>query len=246
MISICCPTRQREDDIERLIATSTKCADNPIELEYVFYIDSDDDSYSSFIPTNYSSGGITMLGWPFLVQSRWVIGERYAIKMSDMWNKCQEVATGPYYFLAGDDVAFRTQGWDTKFMEAFDEFPDKIAFIHGLDGSVHDDVGHGTHGMIHKNWVDTVGYAVPPYFSMDYIDTWLNQVADMIGRHVQLKDVLTEHMHIGFGKAEVDQNYTDRTERGWKDNVSELYNSLHDERVENAAKLTKFIEEFNV
>lgn len=230
MISILCPTRERRDDIERLVESVRDTADNPQNTEFIFYIDDDDDSYKGC----------------WRKYTRFIVGKRYAIKMSDMWNKCQEVAEGPYYFLAGDDVVFRTQGWDTKFMEAFDKFPDKIAFIHGLDGSAHDDAGHGTHGMIHKNWVDTVGYAVPPYFSMDYIDTWLNQVADMIRRHVQLPDVLTEHMHVGFGKAEVDQNYTDRTERGWKDNVSELYNSLHDERVENAAKLTKFIEDFNV
>ena len=41
-----------------------------------------------------------------------------------------------------------------------------------------------THGFLHRNWVETVGYFVPPYFSSDFNDTWLNEVADMIGRKI--------------------------------------------------------------
>lgn len=238
-ISILCPTRQRPNDVARLINSAQETAYSAgvlsPRIEFVFYVDDDDDSYMHLAED--------CLGVQHI---KWVTGKRYSTPMSDMWNKCYEVADGPYYFLAGDDVVFRTHGWEMKFMEAFEQFPDKIAFVHGLDGTAHDEAGHGTHGMIHQNWVDVVGYVTPPYFVMDYIDTWLNEVADKVGRHVQLKDVLTEHMHVGQGKADVDQNYLDRTERGWAANVVELYKDYQEERDQQAADLLRFIRTYPI
>lgn len=222
MISLLVPTRGRPDNVERLVSSVLTTADDPSNIEFVFYVDNDDDSYGDLLK-------------PHQV----IRGDR--IVLSQMWNLCQMVARGPFFYHAGDDLIFRTPGWDTELLAAFDQYEDKIIFAHGRDGSAHDNSGFGTHGVIHKNWIDAVGYFVPPYFSSDYNDTWLNEVSDMIGRHVRLS-YLTEHMHPAFGKAVWDQNHKDRLARHQADDVDSLYMRLRPERQADAAKLREVMD----
>lgn len=220
-ISLLVPSRGRPEMLKRMYDSAMDTASNPDEVEVVTYIDNDDDSYNELEARN-------------LVKVR---GER--IVLSQMWNECQTMAIGYYYGHMGDDVIFRTKGWDEQIIYSFPE--DKIAFVHGCDGSDQDNIGFGTHGFIHRNWVKAVGYFVPPYFSCDYNDTWLNDVSDMIGRHVFVEDVLIEHMHPAWKKRETDQTDNERIDRGSRDNVKELYESKWQERNLDATKLREFI-----
>lgn len=140
----------------------------------------------------------------------------------------------------GDDIIFRSQGWDTLVREHINSYPDKIAFVHGMDGIQNEKLG--THGFLHRNWVDVVGYFVPPYFSCDYNDTWLTEVSSMIGRRIYEPRIYTEHMHWAVGKQPRDQTYSDTMARGHRDNVTAMYNSMLPQRQEDAKKLREFIE----
>lgn len=208
MISILCPTRKRLEMFKRMYQSALDLAETKIEC--VAYIDDDDDSYDR-------------LEMPNLIKVR---GER--IVLSRMWNRCWQEANNDFYMHAGDDNIFRTKGWDTKIIQAFPD--DKIAFVHGRDGSDQDRTGFGTHGFLHRNWTDAVGYFVPPYFSCDWNDTWLNDVSDMIGRHVFVEDVLIEHMHPVWNKRQKDQSDVEREQRGNEDNVKGKYDNTLSER----------------
>ena len=118
---------------------------------------------------------------------------------------------------------------------AFAGVEDRILFVHGDDGIQGARIG--THGFLHQRWVDTVGYFVPPYFSSDYNDLWLTEVADAIGRRRYIPQVLTEHLHYSVGKSPVDANTRERLERHAADNVDERYRQLVGERDEDARKL---------
>ena len=160
--------------------------------------------------------------------------------LSKYWNMAYEKAQGPIYMHCGDDLIFRTQGWDTIVKEAFDRYEDKIVFVHGDDGHTSRDRAKtfGTHGFLHKNWVEAVGHFVPPHYSSDYNDTHLNDVAEMINRKVYV-DILTEHMHPAFGKGEMDKTHEERIQRHQDDKVDQLYASKFHERQEDAEKLRK-------
>lgn len=214
-ISLLVPSRKRSKMLQSMYQSALDTAEGSIEC--VAYIDNDDPSYD-------------YLDMPNLVR---VYGAR--IVLSSMWNRCQEEANSEYYMHCGDDLIFRTKGWDTKIVNAFPE--DKIAFVHGRDGSPQDDVRFGTHGFLHKKWVDTVGYFVPPYFSCDYNDTWLNDVSNMIDRHIFVEDVLIEHMHPVWGKRDKDQSDREREQRGAEDNVVQMYEDYKEERTLWANKL---------
>jgi hypothetical protein len=216
-ISILCPTRGRPDQFARMVDSALDLAARPEAVEVVAYFDNDD-------PAGYQAG-----------RYRAVRGPR--ILLSEAWNECRGAAAGPIYMHAGDDLIFRTRGWDGLVRDAFGQHPDRIVFVHGDDGAPAYNGDFGTHGFLHQNWVEAVGYFVPPYFSSDYNDTWLNDVANRIGRRQYLPALLTEHMHPDWGKAELDQTHRDRIERGQRDGVGAIYEQHEPDRARDAQKL---------
>ena len=195
-------------------------ANLPKAVEVVAYVDDDDDSYDFSLP-----------------RLRYVRGPR--IVLSEMWNKCYDKAKGDIFGHMGDDIIFRSDNWDSLVKSVFDSYEDKIVFVHGDDMSDVHRNNFGTHGFIHKNWVNAVGYFVPPYFSSDYNDTWLNDVANALNRRIYIDAVKTEHMHYIFNKAEKDQTHEERLARHANDRVDEIYAAKKPEREADVEKLRK-------
>ncbi len=189
-ISILCPTRNRVDNIEKFVTSVYETAEFKDLLEFIFYID-DDDENSVLKCEELSNNNIYSI--------KVVIGER--IIMSSMWNKCFEESTGEIMFIGADDIIFRTENWDSIVRNEFDKFDDKIALIYGSDGikSSKKNHGYGNHFFIHRNWEEVLGYVDPPYFSSDYADLWMADVAQRIDRKIWI-NIDTEHMHPGVGK----------------------------------------------
>jgi hypothetical protein len=218
MISILIPTRKRPHNIKRLWDSVVRTAQKPMEIELVLYIDEDDNTYKNL-----------------KVPMKIIKGER--IVLSDMWNKCAEVASNNIMMYCGDDIVFRTKHWDREVINTFDKLEDKIGYVFGRDGSVHDGK-YGTHGFVHKNWFNALGYICPPVFSGDYSDTWINDVAKLVDRHIFI-DILTEHMHPDFAKTELDDTYREKYARMNEDKTADIYFSMAGERMDDATKLRK-------
>jgi hypothetical protein len=218
-ISVLVPTRGRPANVRRLVESAYSTSDLP--PQFVFYVDEDDPQRDETVHAAVTAGAMITIG-PRIV-------------LSEMWNRCAEVASHDVMMHCGDDIVFRTSSWDSAILEVFDRFPDKLVLVHGDDGYQRGNIA--THGFYHRNWVDTLGYFVPPYFSSDYNDLWLTEVADAIGRRVYLPNVYTEHMHPSAGKGELDQTHIERLARHNRDDVAGLYASLAQRRVEDAAKL---------
>jgi hypothetical protein len=202
-----------------MVASARRTAVYPRQIQIVAYIDLDDPRYGDYFDMPEPA---------YLIS-----GER--ILLSEAWNQCYRRAGGQILMHAGDDIRFLTPGWDETVRQAFAESEDKILFVHGDDLGPHGQT-FGTHGFVHRRWVETIGYFVPPLFSSDWNDVWLNEVAEKIRRRVLLPFV-TEHLHYTFGKAERDQTHADREERGERDGVVDLYKSTAAERERDAEKL---------
>ena len=196
-ISILCPTRARPSFCFDLVKTALDKAQDPLGLEFIFYTDDDDDASDNFFDNTLYFLEDEFVGFDPDKQVIRLEGSR--IVLSEMWNKCWEQSTSDIFFHAGDDIRFRTDHWDKIVIDSFNSIPDKIAFIFGDDGyEDRRDPNFGTHGFIHRNWTDTVGYFVPPYFSSDYNDTWLNDVSHEIKRRYKIP-IYTEHLHPAAG-----------------------------------------------
>jgi len=241
LISILCPTRGRPEFMKEMVGTacdqSTRLPVFP-NLQFIFYIDEDDSESISMKQDlkNYFQGDLDV------VHVDAVIGPR--INLSEAWNRCYEKAEGDILFHAGDDLIFKTRGWDEMVRIQFRESKDKILFVGGQDGLHPPKNNFITHGFLHRNWVEVVGYFVPPYFSSDYNDTWLNELADRIGRKIYLKDLHIEHMHPLAGKHFWDRTHLERLERHRKDRPQDLYAEKAPERERDAEKLNQFIKDF--
>lgn len=210
MISLLVPSRGRPDQLIEMWHTAIETADDVDDLEMIIRVDEDDHSYD-FLRSRGARG-----------QIRWVAGPR--ILMSDLWNETWKIARGDIFMHCADDIRFRSPGWDLRVKYQFDKIPDRIAFIHGRDG-VHDE-SLGTHGFLSREWTDVVGTFLPPYFSCDYNDTWLDDVAREINRKIFDGEIFTEHMHPAVGKGPMDQTHLDRLDRDRQDNNTQLYRDL--------------------
>jgi hypothetical protein len=219
-VSVLCPTRNRPDSVLRLADSALATAEGPVEM--VFWCD--DDAPGS-VPDD-TPGDVTVLTGPRRT-------------MSDMWNPCWRAARSDVYMLCADDVAFRTPGWDTMVLRALTAWPDRIAWVFGGDGTGIHPEDYGTHGFVHRAWTDAVGYFTPPYFSCDYADTWLNDLAARVGRRHRVRGLLTEHLHPAVGRGAWDASHAERVERGRRDDVAAIWRSTGDERERDAEKLRK-------
>lgn len=220
LISVLVPSRGRPDMFRRMYDSLRKTATYPRSVEVVAWTDADDESKIDYPPYG-----------PDLT---YLVGER--LLLSECWNACYRHAHGEILMHAGDDITFNTPGWDVRVREEFAKLPDRIGLVFGDDLSTNfPDLA--THGFLHRRWVETVGYFLPPLFSSDWNDVWISEVAKQIGRLVPLPDVVIEHHHYTFGKAERDRTHHEREERGMQDDVVGLFKRTAKDRAKDAQKL---------
>ncbi len=181
MISICLPTRGRPESFKNMCVSVLDNAFDPDNIEFVVYRDNDDTSVYEHVG-NYKE----------------VVGDR--IIQSQMYNECLKAAEGPIYMFAADDIIFYTKDWDKSVKEAFDNSADKIIFVHPRGRNDN----FGSVGFLHKNWIDTVGYFLPPYFTAGKSDRWINYIADKISKRVCLEQVKMRHLGAGDDKTHIE------------------------------------------
>lgn len=194
-------------------------ADEPDNIEFVSYHDINDDSKYEFVGNHKEVKGDRLYNY------------------SQMWNECQKIAEGPLYMYQADDIQFLTKGWDTKVKEVFDKSKDKIEFVYFNDQ--HQSPHFACIYCIHKNWVDTVGYLTPPYFSSHRPDNWVNDVARHIDRRVYLEDVIIKHIFIN-----TDQTHLDYVKRKEEDSPYKIYADMRNQRKRDRLRLLKFIKNY--
>lgn len=223
LISILIPSRGRPESFIRTVETAKQLSVHPRSVEVIAYLDEDDAH-------NYAEDD----HWLF-PDARYIVGPQRLL--SECWNECYAQARGEILMHCGDDIVFRTPSWDAEVRRVFAASEDKILLVHGDDCSPNTDA-LATHGFLHRRWIETLGYFVPPLFSSDWNDVWLTEVADMIGRRVKIP-IVTEHMHYAFGKSDYDTTYREREERGVRDGVVELFKETATSRKQDAKKLRK-------
>ena len=223
-VSVLVPTRNRPGNVRRLIDSAH--ATSALPPEFIFYVDDDDPTCAQTIYIAHAAGASVITG-PRIV-------------LSEMWNRCAEKASHDVMMHCGDDIVFRSHNWDHIVTAFFAHHVDKLVLVHGDDGYQRANIA--THGFYHRNWVETLGYLVPPYFSSDYNDLWLTEVADELGRRHYVPEVYTEHMHPSAGKGDIDQTHQERLARHERDDVAGLYVRLLPERRADVAKLRDAIE----
>lgn len=217
-ISVVFPTRNRPENIKRVVKSLREMSSVPPEV--IVYIDTDD---KGSLPVAQELGIISIQG------QRKTLAECY--------NDCAYLASSNLIMYAADDLVFRTKDWDLQVRQEFERYGDKIIVVHGDDQS-HGGNMHATHGILHRRWIETVGYFLPPYFGA-WVDNWVTAVANALGRRIFVP-FINEHMHFTHGKADMDATYEESRPRQNAD--VEKYKGLGDKRLEDIQKLWNVME----
>lgn len=231
-ISLTLPTRGRPNNMENVFNTAKETISSDNEFEIIYYLD-EDDLVSINKAKEMSSKNEQVL---------FFIGKRQVL--SNCWNDAYKLSTGEIIGFIDDETRFITNEWDKKILSVFNNFKDKICFVGGNDNYYNKRWGKNfcTLGFLHRNWVDTIGYFVPPYFVADYCDTWLNDVAKQIDRHFWLEDLQIHHLHreTEYG---LDKTHEERLLRARKYNPKGLYysNEMKRKRSIDCFKLQTYI-----
>lgn len=190
MISILTPTRGRPDNVKRLVDSALTTAKFPDEVELLFYVDSDDETF----PTEIESENVRLIRGPRM----WL-----SVLQNILYANCR----GEIVMYAGDDLVFKTQNWDEKVINAIEKFPDKLVLVYPNDLATHGE-SMAIHGFLHRNWINAVGCWVAPGRGSLY-DLWHTDVARKLGRLKYLEDVHIAHVHYrqGEGLATFDETY---------------------------------------
>lgn len=224
MISIICATRGRPQFMERFYQSAQSAQTPP---EFIWFIDEDD---------------ITSQDQAKKLNTKFVTRPKGSIVLSDAINVVYPECKEDIIFCAGDDLIFRTPKWDIYVEEAFSRYKDKILLCGGDDGYNKDLL---THFFLHRNWINCIGRVVPPYFRDCYVDTWMNEVARLVGRWEKLP-IMIEHMHFSIGKSEYDNTAKERMELIQKgDESGQTFLRTKPERISEANKLLYYIRNFH-
>lgn len=168
MISILTPSRSRPVLAKRMYDSAFKNPGCAIEIK--FFLNEDDPLLAEYLK--------------FLSSDQYIIGPNQSTSYS--WNILQKQAKYDIFFLVGDDAQFATDNWGQIVVDAFDQYPDKIVCIYPRSPNIKKI--KNPHFCLHRNWVDALGYFIPPYFYHWYVDVWVRYVAKRIKRFHLLED----------------------------------------------------------
>lgn len=112
------------------------------------------------------------------------------------------ICTGSLIMTGGDDFIWKTPGWDSLLHNK----SRKPVCFYFNDGRAECD---SRIPIVTREFYEIAGY-FPPYFYHFYGDTWVAEIAQNAGVLEYAPEVVIEHLHPKFGKAEWDKTYQSR------------------------------------
>ena len=185
MICVAIPTRGRPQFIATLLQTAHHTATNFSEVVVKYYLNDDDPSlraYKKELNKMYDIYGDSV---------QWEIGPDQNTVHS--WNMLCESTQADYYILAGDEVKFKTAGWDDKIKETKQQYPDGVFCISAFDGRPNRaEAEMCTTPIVTKEWREALGYFWSPFLWHWHVDHYTGDLARAVKRYVYRKDILIE------------------------------------------------------
>jgi hypothetical protein len=218
VISIVCPSRGRPKLAKKMIDSFLN---NPgCEVEILLYLNEDDSKLKEY---------------KILIDSKhYSIGPDRSPGYS--WNLLAQQAKYDIIFLMGDDAYNTTDNWGEIVLKTFNLYKDKIVMV-VPDIKRISKKEFCPHFLLHKNWIKTLGYFIPPHFHQHYVDSWTREVAKALNRYVLLKNFIVPI------EMEVGDNTDKRYKKTWLIERDGWLNSVTSRWKENDIQtLKKFIE----
>lgn len=233
-ISILVPSRERLNLKLTLISSIITTVSDINNVELIFGVDEDDPTLEI---TNKIAEAI-----PF-VKIKTIQNNNKFIGINKIWNVLYPEAVGNILGYIGDDMIFRTPGWDKEIINEFTENQndkDNIKLVHCFDGfRTQDEIC--VNAFIHKDFTKIIGYLCREEFLINWSDQWLYQTFKPFDRVKYRPDIHIHHNHWIYGQRQKD-NVANRMLSDNHDKISdELWHKLAQERVNDVIKISKYL-----
>ena len=117
-----------------------------------------------------------------------VIGPRPG-SIGAVYNRCVEQEPADIYIAGADDAIIRTPGWDARILKVTERMPEFIGVV-GCGKMPVESMLPATCAVT-RPLIDRMGYFLQPYTPFWWMDTWLFEIAVMIGRMFPLEWIST-------------------------------------------------------
>lgn len=211
------PTRGRPWAALEAIASVMKTADWPSRISIVMCCDDDDNNHcyvshhSPYIATEighrkpFAQWVGSVVGWP-------IMDEEFS-----------------WWGWIGDDVRFRTPGWDTLLREH------KHLVVYGNDLYLN----KPSHPFISTVIPKALGFLIPPELKHFCADGFIWALAGELQEIVHDPRIVTEHLHPDAGKAEMDDTYRE-SKQYWEGDLKAFDGEIRPRIAEWAQKVRDY------
>lgn len=181
--SLIVPTRNRPEQLRRLLGSIVATAADRNSLEIILVIDADDEKSPQ---VSFSSLAIRRV----TVQPGFTLGALDTTGYA--------ASSAPYLMLLTDDVVVRTMDWDRKLLAVMESFPDQVVLAHVNDLIFRDTLC--TFPLVTREFCRLAGGLCPGEYRRYRIDDHIHNVFDLlsvlgVNRRIFMPDVIFEHAH---------------------------------------------------
>lgn len=134
-------------------------------------------------------------------------------KWNDLAEFAKEYSNLKLFMLGSDDMYFETPGWDKALLDHYNALENKI-HVYALRDSR--DASGTPHPIVTREYIDAMGYFMPPIFLHWFIDTWTVEIAKANGVFTHMKDYLLVHDKPS-DKGQGDETHNRIRQWGWHD-----------------------------
>lgn len=190
-IAILCPTRNRPEKLARMIKSA---GGNRV---YVGFSDIERDIQNQDLTK--------------VIVGQFPDNLPTSQKWNDMALAAKNYTDARLFMLGADDMYFETPGWDKALLDHYNSLENKI-HAYALQDSRDPD---GTpHPIVSREWIDALGYFVPPIFLHWFVDSWTVNIAKANGVFTHFKQFRLVHDKPS-DRGEADETHSRIREWGW-------------------------------
>jgi hypothetical protein len=166
-ISVLLPSRRRP---EKLLRCVTSLGSHP-NVEIIVGLDNDDATHPDAARALRERFGIEA-----------IVGPR-AKTLGALVNDLAARSAGKYLFFLGDDNVIGSPDWPARILRAADRLPRKYGVLYPRC-MFHP--GFATLPIISRATYRTLGYYMAPFFPFWFIDTWWDEIGDLMGAKIEV------------------------------------------------------------
>jgi hypothetical protein len=187
-ISLLVPSRERINLKLTLISSLISTCNDIKNIELIFGTDDDDPKKDLIerICNNLS-----------FVKNINIQNNKKFIGINKIWNTLYEHAEGDIIGYIGDDMIFKTPGWDSMIIDEFvgDNLPDdNYKLVHCYDGFREKDE-ICVNAFTTRKYYEITGYFTRPEFLINWSDQWMYQSYKAFDRVKYRRDIHIHHNH---------------------------------------------------